>query len=219
MSDSTQAKESWYLRAPGASLKSESAGLILQMGAAVNFIRASQRWYLATEDDEGPTGLRNSVCAFLVATAYLKEAIDSILRRKEKLIFDLAKEGGADDELISHVRQLLSTETDSLYSRLLSRLRNKLVFHFDKAPLVEWADQNASGKVTWAEGTGNSEGQVSWGASAEALLNIFPSSNNDSEKLIKEVTDSSRDLTELFQVAMRTYITRNGGVVETEIMK
>ena len=151
----------WSLHAPSASLKSNFSVVALQMGAAVNFMRAAQRWYRASASDKGPAALRDGVCAFLVSVAYLKEAVDSVLRPHYPLIVELARQGGAKDELITRIGQLTSKKANSLYSRLLMRVRNQLVFHFDAEPLKQWAEQNTNQDVVWAEGTGATDGQVS----------------------------------------------------------
>jgi hypothetical protein len=204
----------WSLHAPAASLKSSSSTVALQMGAAVNFMRAAQRWYLATVDDATPAGLRDGVCAFLVSSAYLKEAVDSVLRPQYQLIVQLARQGGAQDELITRIGDLASKKPNSLYSRLLMRLRNQLVFHFDAEPLQQWADQNTNQDVIWAEGTGELDGQVSWVASADASLDVFNRLSPDEvNKRIKEVADFSGDLVLLFQSAISAFIKQNGGTV------
>src|SRR6202035_1755573 len=111
----------WYLRAGIDSLKGDSAILALRLGAAVNFIRASQRWYIASSNEPGPAGDRNRVCAFLVSGAYLKEVVDGLLKSKSdyQQVVRLAKEAGAEDELIQRIDRLRSKGPQSLYSTLL----------------------------------------------------------------------------------------------------
>lgn len=204
----------WTLHAPSASLKSSSSAVALQMGAAVNFMRAAQRWYLAAEKETGPAALRDRICAFLVSSAYLKEAVDSVLRPQYQSIVELAKQGGAQDELITRIGELTSKKPNSLYSRLLMKVRNQLVFHFDVEPLRQWAAQNKNQDVVWAEGTGEADGQVSWVASADASLDVFNSLSDDEvNKRVKEVADFSGDLVLLFQSAICAVIKQSGGAI------
>jgi hypothetical protein len=151
----------------------------------------------------------------LVSAAYLKEAIDSVLRPQYQLIVELARQGGAEDELITRIGQLTSKKPNSLYSRLLMKVRNQLVFHFDAEPLKQWADQNTDQNIKWAEGTGVTDGQVSYVASADALLDVFnPLSSDEVNKRIEEIADLSGDLVFLFQSAISAFIKQNGGRME-----
>jgi hypothetical protein len=204
----------WSLHAPAASLKSSSSTVALQMGVAVNFMRAAQRWYRAAANEAGPAALRDGVCAFMVSSAYLKEAVDSVLRPQYQTIVELAKQGGAKDELINRIGQLTSKKPTSLYSTLLMKVRNQLVFHFDAEPLKQWAEQNSNQDIVWAEGVGETDGQVSWIASADATLDVFnPLSDDEVNKRIKEVADFSGDLILLFQSAISAFIKQNGGTL------
>ena len=204
----------WSLHAPTTSLKSSSSALALQMGTAVNFMRAAQRWYLASANDPDPVALRDSVCAFLVSSAYLKEAVDSVLRPQYQTIIGLAKQGGAQDELIVRIGQLTSKKPTSLYSTLLMKVRNQLVFHFDAEPLKQWADQNTNQDIVWAEGIGETDGQVSWVASADATLDVFNSLSSDEvNRRIKETADFTGDLVSLFQSAISAFIKQSGGTL------
>jgi hypothetical protein len=202
--------EGWSLTAAQDSLTKDPgrAALVLRLGAAVNAIRATQRWTLACKDLPGPAGQRDMICSFLVATAYLKEAIDSLLRPHYREIARLAREDGAPEDVIMSVGQLMSTKPQSLYARLLVNARNRLVFHWSEDTFRHWAEQYVNPTVLWAEGTGNKDGEVAFMASQTAALDSLIPGAGDAEiqSRVGEVAGASGLLVGVFQRAIHAYL-------------
>src|SRR5258708_6109980 len=78
----TEQSEEWVLTTDSSLLKRDPGltTLVLRLGAAVNAIHAVQRWAVSLKDATGKANERDRIWSFLVATAYLKEAIDGLLR-------------------------------------------------------------------------------------------------------------------------------------------
>ncbi len=202
--------ESWSVTAGRDSLTRNpaSAALILRLGAAVNVIRAVQRWTLASTGVRGPAGQRDLLCSFLLATAYLKEAIDGLLKPHYLEIARLAREDGTPEEAILGLGQLMSTKPQSLYVRLLVNARNKLVFHWTEQTFRHWAEQYVSPAVVWAEGAGETEGEVAFIASQTAILDSLIPGVGEEEirSRVEEVAGASGLLVGVFQRAIRGYL-------------
>src|SRR5439155_23017714 len=111
----------------------ETAVLLLRLGIAVNAIRAAQRFFHAFRDAPGPAGERDRLWSFLIALGFLQEAIRTVLNRNFPRIKELAQAGGAQDDLIKDTGALLSGKLP--FSKMLGRLRDKVVFHWDEDPI------------------------------------------------------------------------------------
>ena len=141
---------------------------------------------------------------------YLKEAID-LLRPKFPIIKELALNGGAAPETVDAAAALLSGK--SPLSPALDRLRNKLVFHWDEEPIREYAKKFKAARAVWAEGVGDTNGEMFYRAPANALTNsLLPDDPNEPDTpernreriaaLMKEAGRATNLLAELFDRAI-----------------
>lgn len=89
-----------------------------------------------------------------MATAYLKEAKDGLLKPHSKDIVRLARKDGTPEEAINTLGQLMSTKPHDLYARVLVNARNKLVFHWREETFRHWAKHHSKPSVVSAQGTG-----------------------------------------------------------------
>ena len=210
--------ETWTLSAGRESLQKDPAlaTLMLRLGAAVNAIRVSQRWSIACKDAPGAAGQRDHVWSFLMAVAYLKEAIDGLLRPHYKQIVELAREDGTPEDAILSLGNLMSRKPHDLYSRLLVNARNRLIFHWEDEPFRQWASKQSNITVAWAQGTGDKEGEVVFVASGNALLDSLIPGASEAEIRSRagEVAEASGLLVGVFQRAISAYLSAYRGSLE-----
>jgi len=203
-------KKRWSLTKSSDSLTRdpELAGLILRLGAAVNAIRASQRWTILCVKRRGVAARRDRMWSFLIATAYLKEVIDGLLKPHYEKITQLARQDGTPEKAIKDLGQLMSTKPYALYPRMLLRARNNLVFHWDEEPFRNWAAHYGKKTVIWAEGVGTKDGEVVFSASLDALLDsVIPGATEvEVREGVGEVAEASGLIVGVFQRAIHAYI-------------
>lgn len=202
----------WRIESPGASITDnvDQATLALRLGIAVNAMRAVQKFFYNFRDTPGPAGERDRLWAFLIAMGYLKEAIE-LLRPKFPVIKELALKGGGATETIDAAAALLSGK--SPLSPALDRLRNKLVFHWDEEPIREYAKKFTADRAVWAEGMGDTNGEMFYRAPANALTNsLLPDDSSEPDTpernreriaaLMKEAGRATNILAEVFDRAI-----------------
>ncbi len=204
----------WSLTAPRNSLKKDPAlaTLVLRLGAAINAIRAVQRWTLACQGASGPAGQRDRVWSFLVSGAYLKEAIDGLLRPHYGDIVRLARENGTPEQAIKALGRLTSKKGRDLYARILVNARNKLVFHWEEEAFRDWAETYDNAAVVWVQGTGNEDGEVVFEAANAAILDsLIPGAGQaEIRSRVGEIAEASGLLVGVFQRAIHAYLSEYG---------
>src|SRR5947207_15999822 len=84
------------------------ATLVLRLGAALNSLRATQRWTLK-EHERGLVGDFDLFQTYLVAGAYLAEAC-KLFWSNQACILDLARKGDANEQRIRHLSALAHPE-------------------------------------------------------------------------------------------------------------
>jgi hypothetical protein len=139
----------------------------------VNAIRAVQRWTLAFKSASSIAGERDRIWGFLIAAAYLKEAIDSLLRQHYAEIVHFAREDGTPEEVIEKLGDLMSKKPQGLYARLLVNARNKLAFHWEDQMFRRWVQDHSDPTVEWQTRCGTTWTLRSTSTSSSTL---FPSS-------------------------------------------
>ena len=127
----------WRIEASGESITEDpsTGSLVLRLGMAVNSIRAAQRFFEAAKDAPGPGGERDRFWAFLVAVGFLNEALQ-VLRPNYPKVRVLAETGGVPGADIEEAGELLSGRRP--INKLLDRIRNRLVFHWDDELVREY---------------------------------------------------------------------------------
>lgn len=216
-------RQMWKIQAPQASLTADidAATLVLRLGIAVNAVRAAQRFFCAVEDATGPAGERDRLWAFLIALGFLFEAMKSVLEPSFPQIKALAMAGGAQDWLIDEVDALLSG--DLPLSKTLRRMRNKLIFHWDKDPIRDFVKRYSKDFVVWAHGAGDTQGEMLYRVAADALTNSVlpdepgapqPESEERSieplQTLISDVLAATERVLKLFDFAIAGHLLRTG---------
>jgi len=216
-------RRQWRVEAPQVSLTGniDTATLVLRLGIAVNAVRAAQRFFDAVKDTPGPAGERDRLWAFLIALDFLYEAVKTILQPKFPQIKDLAQVGGAQDELIREAGELLSGKLP--LTKTLDRMRNKLIFHWDEDPIREFASRFSKSAVVWADGVGDTQGEMFYRAAADALTNSVlpdelgapqPESPERSierlKALIAEVLSATDRVLKLFDFAIKGHLLEIG---------
>lgn len=203
-------QKAWSIKVPRSTVIGDldRSTLMLRLGAAVNAMRSAQRWFLSVRNLRGPGGARDRIGTLLVACAYLKEAIDGLLRPNYKVIVRLARQRGASAELIRALEKIRSRKKGSLYTSILQHTRNKLAFHWDREPFRNWAQSYDKDTITWVRGVGmrNSEA-VQWASSDAIVSSISPGAS--ATKLAKElrrVTDATKIVVDVLELAIRAYL-------------
>ena len=164
------------IESPSSSLTADrdQTILALRLGLAVNSLRSSHRHFVAVADAPGPGGERDRLWTFLSATAYVKEAMNILSGTKnappqKALVESLARKAGATDEMVETINQLLAGTHP--ISAVVSRVRNKLTFHWDPAALGEWVDHYDKPSVMWLDGRGgSSNGDTLYRAAADSVV-------------------------------------------------
>jgi len=180
---------------------------MLRLGAAVNTISAVQSWLSASNQASGIAGKRDLVCGFLVAAAFLKEAIDGLLRPNYAEIVRLARKDGTPEDVIQSLGDLMSKKPHGLYMRLLLNARNKLVFHWEEEAFQKWAGRYDEPNVVWAAGDGTADDFVFVAARQALLDSVIPgASETEIHSRINEVFEASGLLVGVFRKAIHAYL-------------
>jgi len=206
----------WSIKAPASSLKQGEAVLMLRLGAAVNALRSAHSWFLVVKDTPGPGGSRDRIAAFLVAAAWLKEAMDGLLCPNYKRITELATREGISNEQLQPLGNLMSRKRGSLYESVLKHTRNKITFHWDEKTFRRWGEEYSAAHVIWARGSGvTSQDAVHWASSDAIVASIIPGANADQvAERLKEVAEGSALVAEVFEAAVIAYVRQQGGTGE-----
>ena len=203
-------QEAWAIKVPRSTVIGDldSSTLMLRLGAAVNAMRSAQRWFLSVRNLRGPGGARDRIGTLLVACAYLKEAIDELLRPNYRAIVKLARQSGASTEQILALGKIISTKKRSLYTSILQHTRNELAFHWGREPFRNWAQSYDKDTITWVRGVGMRNGEaVQWASSDAIVSSILPGAS--AAKLAKElgrVIDATKIVIGVFELAILAYL-------------
>jgi len=195
-----------------------TAVLVLRLGAAINSIRAVQRWTLQKSRAEGRVGDLDRFQAYIVAAAYFTEAC-KLFWRNRKLVLDLAQKGSADDKNVESLLLIADPEA-KIQKDLLKWIRDREAFHWDCDVFERWADAQKS-EIVWLQAEGDTRaGEVVW-ASYEAVCEFTAglphgSSQPDLRERIKEqvgaVADSAEVVCSVFECAVEGFLKLNGAV-------
>ena len=206
--------QQWTLTAGKESLTKEPelAVLMLRLGAAINALKAARRMTLLARRTPGLVGLRDLCWTFVMTTAQLKEAIDSLLRGNLTLINEAARRGGASRAEMEEVEALIDVGSDSLYSRVLKATRDQITYHWDKKPFENWRQARGDTAVVWVFGEGEREADVIHLAAVTALTEaILPNpAYEELNKRVVEVSQGCALVMQIFQHAIAGYLESYG---------
>ncbi len=188
-----------------SALDRDATILALRLGLAVNAVRASHRHFLAVAEAPGPGGERDRLWAFLSAAAFVKEAMNILSGTRnapaqKTQVEQLARRSGASDELVQTIDRLLAGTHP--VSEIVTRVRNKLTFHWDPAAIGEWIDRYDEPHAMWFDASGGtSNGETLYRAAADsaAYSILLPT---DAE-LALPLDERRRVIAERFKDALR----------------
>lgn len=213
----------WSLVGPESSLTTagDDAVLVLRLGQSVNAIRAAQRFYLYAARESGVAASRDQLMAFLTGVGWIVEALIGLKKKPVDLarVCDLARADGASDD---DVERLTTLATDSPLMRKLARVRDKLTFHWDRAPAQAWIRDRDCGEVLWAEGVGHKTGDLLWRASSDVIANqIEPPepgetrerSEERARRFIQDFIPIMTLVVNVFERAIRSFLREQGATV------
>ena len=168
----------YWIEAPSASVTDEpdSAVLVLRLALAVNALRSEQGHTLLIGDDpKSAAGKRDRVLSFVIAAAFIREALNILtgtgeVKGESKAVLALAKETEVPDSLVSTVSQLMAGTHPA--PRLLVRIRNQLTFHWDPEVVREsLTGFEKDEPLIWSEGETTTVGGSIYRLAADVLAN------------------------------------------------
>ncbi len=195
--------------------------LVLRLGAALNTVRALQRW---THDKEHPqtlAGDRDLFQSYLIAGAYLAEAC-KLFWKNQSCILELARKGEAAEGTIAGMVSVADPDT-GVQASLLKRIRDKATFHWDCEVFEGWASAQR-GTVVWLRGIGDTDAQYVMWASHEAVSDFTADLNADKTKpvqdrindQVRQVLDAMNHVTHVFESAVAGFLKEHGAKREVE---
>ena len=194
--------------------------LVLRLGAALNSVRAAQRWAIK-DHNEGPAGEFDRFQAYLVAAAHLAEAC-KLFWTNQSCILELARLGDAEGDKVAKLISIADPKT-GVQANLLKRVRDKATFHWDCAVFEKWASAQKD-NVIWCRSSGDTAGELVMWASHEAVSEFIASLNVDQGKSIQEtieeqvgqVLDAMKHVIHVFESAVVGFLHQHGAKHETE---
>jgi hypothetical protein len=217
----------WGVYTPTESLRDRDAVVALRLGMAVNALHAVQHFGLLSSSlPAGPRKLANMVIGLSLQLAFLKEAV-STAADNAKLIRRWATDGGATPEALARVRAL-TDGTDPLCA-VIKRVRNELMFHWDRRQLAAWLRRTRPQQDTrWFEAVGpqhdyNFNHSLALDILAESLVPPVegddPAESERQRRMIAVVEDAekaTRALIAIFEKAVVTFLAEHGGEIAHE---
>ncbi len=217
--------EDWRVVTPSTVIaeNEDDCVLALRLGAATNAIRAAQRFYLASEGSPGPAGERDRFWSFLIAAAFVGTALKMVDREASlhMRVWELARRGGASDETLALVDSVIDGRHS--LSDTIMRMRDKFAFHWDPSPMKKWLQARGKAEIVWAEGRGDSNGEMIYRASADAIANqINPPEPDETDEesraraqeAINKFTPIMAAVLEVFESALATFLGDAGATQE-----
>ena len=206
--------------------------LAVRLGLAVNALNAqlsAMKRVSADPEKYGAVAMRDSLLSLFSLAAYTKEALkvltgshDAPAERDN--VERLARDGGADESLIDQVGTLCDGchQADAV----LKKVRNKLVFHWDRVVVAESLREFARNEeLVWLEAADKTRGANVYRLSTEVLLHAVLhapivgsadkfnqlSSQERVQKAMDPVTEAAELILKLFEAAIAGFLSRAGG--------
>jgi hypothetical protein len=219
-----------WIEAPCTSITDDrqAAVLVLRLALAVNALRSQQAHTLLIGDDpKTASGKRDRVLSFVIAAAFITEALNILtgtggVAGESKAVLALAKNADVPDEFVKTVRQLMAGTHPA--SAVLRRIRNQLTFHWDPGVIRgSLKGFETDEPLIWAEGQTTTQGGSFYRLAADVLADAMivnkvdvPDGEEDkagSEALkaaILAIVDAMVAVSSYFEHAIAGYITQYG---------
>ena len=193
--------------------------LVLRLGAALNPLRAVQRWTLK-EHGDSPAGQMDMFQTYLVAGAYLAEAC-KLFWANRGCILELARKGSADEGKIASLLTVADPKTGVQASLL--KFRDKETFHWDPGVFEQWASAQKD-KVVWQRCSGDTVAECVMWASHEAVSEFTASLNIEKGGSLQErindqllqVLDVMKVVIHIFESAVYGFLEEHGAKHEAD---
>lgn len=194
--------------------------LVLRLGAALNSIRAAQRWTIKNQD-EGPAGEFDRFQAYLVAAAHLAEAC-KLFWANQGCILELARKGDVEENKASKLVSIADPKT-GVQANLLKWIRDKETFHWDSNVFEGWASAQ-KGKVVWCRSSGETAGECVMSASYEALVDFtvglgVDKNESETERIndqLRQVLEAMKHVIHVFESAVAGFVQQHDALHEVE---
>jgi hypothetical protein len=188
--------------------------LVLRLGAALNSLRAAQRWTLK-EHGDSPAGQMDMFQTYLVAGAYLAEAC-KLFWANQGCIVVLARKGSGDEGKIASLFTVADPKT-GMQANLLKCIRDKETFHWDSDIFERWASAQKD-KVVWQRCSGGTVGECVMWASHEAVSEFTASLNIEKGRSLQDrindqllqVLDAMKVVIHIFESAVYGFLEEHG---------
>lgn len=185
--------------------------LVLRLGAALNSLRAAQRWTLK-EHGDSPADQLDLFQSYLVAGAYLAEAC-KLFWRNQGCILELARKGSADEGKIASLFTVADPKS-GVQTNLLKCIRDKETFHWDSDIFERWASDQKD-KVVWQRCSGDTSRECLMWASYEAVSDFTASLNKEKGTSLQERTnDQVRQVLDVMKVVIHVFESAVHGFLE-----
>jgi hypothetical protein len=230
-----QASSQWFVSDPTAIEGDhvDDAVLMVRLGLAVNALNAQQmcmRRVSAGSHTTDAVAMRDSILTLAGLAAYAKEALAILTGSADSppalaRVEELAKQGGADQALFERVRKICGGSHPA--TPILTRVRNKLVFHWDPSVVRDSLQEFSRNKeLVWAEAADKTSGSTVYRLSVEVLVHALLhtpatdssgqhdvdelSSNERVREAMDPVIDAVTAIVRLFECAMLGFFVRAG---------
>jgi len=194
--------------------------LVLRLGAALNSVRAAQRWTIRNQD-EGPAGEFDRFQAYLVAAAHLAEAC-KLFWANQGCILELAEKGDVEADNVAKLISIADPRA-GVQANLLKWIRNKEAFHWDCEVFERWASAQKA-RVVWFRSSGDTAGELVMSASHQALVDFTVGLGADKHESVQDkikeqlvhVLDAMKHVIHVFESAVAGFLQQHGAIPEVE---
>lgn len=163
---------------------------LVRVARVVNSLAQAYGPLIHTLEDQSPAARRNRFAAFFYAAALLKEGLDTAQSLgKHFRHLKQYKEGfGAI---------LADADVQGLRSELLSKVRNELVFHFDRDAIAQGLSQFADSDSRILSASEFSHGEIYYDIADDAVLGYLFGDAPTEKEYVRRLAHFMEELTEL----------------------
>jgi len=193
------------------------AVMILRLGAFSNAVQSVvQRLVQSLQETDTPAAERDRMHLFLASVGYLKEAVDHVQHHQARLrqLLNHARKQGYDCDKWQKIAPLLTTQANSLYERVLDRVRNQVGFHFNLSVFEKWIDAGANDTVRLWDVHGTTNAGRLYRASSDALAYALAEGREATDQLVRrsvaDISDAQFMLMKITEAALIGFIAAAG---------